>query len=303
MSNTVKAVMDAAQSWRNRPFSSAHYGVAPYCASFVRWCFEQANGIRLGLPVVSEVPYYKAKGIHNSVGEWFADSMAGNAVGPAVKSQQPGDLLFFRDTCRGNWAIGSITHVGIAIDSGERMADAGGGSFVNFRSHRATFPGQLVEIRRPRVIGGGTADDSRRTAISILRGNVSGMVRGKHVRDVAISISRIEALKANRNGAYPRESISQEADHDRPQRGSKSHIEFFINNQQVKPVQSFSVDLVFGGQHLKQFGHDHMAQTFLNGAVQSGDGTVKVEVKNGAAHVWVDGKEVKPESAKIELIV
>ena len=301
MSLSANAVLHAAERWRNHPFSTAHYGTSPYCASFVRWCFETATGIRFGLPEVSDVPYYHPRGIHVAPGKWFADSLAGNAVGPVVSRQQPGDLLFFHDTCDGPWPKGSITHVGIAIDAAERMADAGSGSVVHFRSHQATFPNLLAEIRRPTIFAGSKSADARRTAISVVSGHAFGMVRGNHVRDMTIVISRGAPAK-NVGIASNRARSNGGVNIERPPAHSKPYIEFFVNQTQVKPVQSFSVDIVAAGQHLKQYGHDHVSNGFLNGAVLQGDGIVKVELKNGEAHVWLDGKEVKAESVKIELM-
>ena len=326
MTYTAKAVLKAAETWNHQKFASAGYGKSPYCASFVRWCFKQVNGTTLGLPLVTRVPYYVRKGIHVGPGEWFADSMAGDAVGPVVEKQQPGDLVFFHDTCFGPWPIGSITHIGIAADHGDMIADAGTGSVVHFRSHRATFPGKFVEVRRPHMFLEASAGSASRTALVINRGRAFGMVHGHHVRDLTVQIACLPGSAASpaatqRTHAESRfnQTMAQmmtngmggsSSSTARPpsNHGSGSaaaggeatfHWEISANGQRIKPVKSLQVDVAFEGGRLKVFGHDHIARGYLNGAGVKGV-IVKAELKNGAAHVWLDGKEIKPEHAQIE---
>lgn len=339
MATTTQAVLQAAAMQRNRLFSHQKYGMSPYCASFVRWCFKQVNGTRLGLPEVSRVPYYVRKHIHVTPGPWFADSLAGEEVGPVVQHQQPGDLLFFHDTADGPWPKGSITHVGIAVDSGDLMADAGSGSVVYFRSHRAYFPGKLVEIRRPLALGTISANAGRRTAITIARGQAFGMMRGQHVRHLVVDLSRQpeqdavtapsthhpsmfnvphptmnQMMGGARGGAsasggsgqgsggnrsshsVEHKPVRQEAlDHRR------KHWTIAVNARIVKPVHSVQMDIAFAGRRFKMFGHDQAAQAFLDGS-PVGDASLRIALQNGAAHVWLNGSEVKPDRAEIEII-
>jgi hypothetical protein len=40
----------------------------------------------------------------------------------------------------------------------------------------------------------------------------------------------------------------------------------------------------------------------LNGARLTGAIDIKVKLQNGGAHVWIDGKEVKPEHVEMEVV-
>ena len=334
MSTSASAVLKAAASWRGRRFSQAGYGESPYCASFVRWCFERATGKKLGLPEVIRVPYYVRKGIHVSPGPWFADSLAGEEVGPVVNSQQPGDLVFFHDTADGPWPRGSITHVGIAADNTDMIADAGSGSLVWFRSHRANFPGNFVEIRRPLVLGAAHSANVHRSAIMISHGHAFGMARGKHMPNVELHLASVVASGASQSsvlggsggggsgpssgsmfggggfggggghGKVPSGSHVPQVPKmpKSPIGGAPLHWVISVNGQTIKPVQSVSADIIYGGNRFKLFGHDHHGQAFLNGARLTGAIDIKVKLQNGGAHVWIDGKEVKPEHVEMEVV-
>ncbi len=325
MSTSANAVLKAAASWRGRTFSRAGYGESPYCASFVRWCFERATGKKDGLPIVTTVPYYVRTGIHVGPGKWFADSMAGDEVGPVVRSQQPGDLVFFHDTADGPWPRGSITHIGIAVDNGDQIADAGSGSLVWFRSHRATFPGKFLEIRRPLVLGAAHAADVHRSAIMISHGHAFGMARGKHSNNITMHLVRSAgrgtaaagpsgqtgtmAMMMSGYGAgggggghgkIP--NVPHRVEPKTPHDSQHFHWDVSVNGQIIKPVHSVQADIVYAGNHFKLFAHDHKGQGFMNGAPLAGAMDLKVTLQNGAAHVWIDGREVKPEHAEIEIM-
>ncbi|MEQ1595946.1 MAG: hypothetical protein ABL985_12710 [Casimicrobium sp.] len=332
MSTSASAVLKAAAIWRGRRFSQAGYGASPYCASFVRWCFERATGKNLGLPEVTRVPYYVRKGIHVSPGAWFADSLAGDEVGPVVTAQQPGDLVFFHDTADGPWPRGSITHIGIATDNGDQIVDAGSGSLVHFRSHRATFPDKLVEIRRPLVLGAAHPTNVHRSAILISHGHAFGMARGKHLPNVELHLSSVVGSGATQSsvlggsgggGSGPTHGSmfggggygGGGGGHGKVHGGAHVpqvpqskvgsaplHWVISVNGQTIKPVQAVSADIIYGGNRFKLFGHDHRGQAFLNGARLTGAIDIKVKLQNGAAHVWIDGKEVKPEHVEMEVV-
>jgi hypothetical protein len=305
MSNVAQAAIDAARMWKQHHFSSAHYGASPYCASFVRWCYERATGIKFGLPEARRIPYYERKRIHVQKGLWFADSLAGDEIGPLVRSQQPGDLLFFRNTASGPWPVGSITHVGIAVDHRDMIADAGSGSLVHFRSHASTFPGLLVEIRRPKVIGHGAAQSQARTAIHISRGQAFAMRRGTHVRGLTIEFASVEgsADAANARGYHSAQTASVAAHSSQGSAGAGFHWEISVDGNRVKPVRSFQVDLDGGGHRFKLFAHDDRASGFLDGAPLKGAIRLKLEARNGMAHVWLDGREIKTTKAEVEVFV
>ena len=197
--------------------------------------------------------------------------MAGDAVGPVVEKQQLGDLVFFHDTCFGPWPIGAITHIGIAADHGDMIADAGGGSVVHFRSHRATFPEKFVETRRARMFSEASACSGSRTVITINRGRAFDMMHGHHVRDLTLQIvclpgSAASAATTQRSHAESKcnptmaqmmtrgmggSSSSTLRPPSDPRSGSAAaaseatfHWEISANGQRIKPVKSMQVDVI-----------------------------------------------------------
>jgi hypothetical protein len=84
--------------------------------------------------------------------------------------------------------------------------------------------------------------------------------------------------------------------------GAPLHWVIRVNGLTIKPVQSVSADIIYGGNRFKLFGHDHHGQAFLNGARLTGAIDIKVKLQNGGAHVWIDGKEVKPEHVEMEVV-
>lgn len=154
MNETVRKVVEVARSWNGQDSHTAGYGAYPFCASFVRYVFRTVLGEKGEMPVVPSPPYYRKLGLSFAAGKWYADSMAGDEVGPAIppSQMQPGDLLFFRNTYPG-WAEGTITHIGICLEHGGLMADAGSGGIVHVRDQAVYFPGLLVEVRRPKCLG------------------------------------------------------------------------------------------------------------------------------------------------------
>ncbi len=276
-SNSANPVVEAAKSWRDKRFSDARYGMSPYCASFVRWSFEHGLGRMGTLPLVLSPPYYRKLGLHFAPGIWFADSLAGDEVGSLVQHQQAGDILLFRDTCSG-FPPGTITHVGIATDGGQEMADAGSGSLVHVRSHAATFPGLLVETRRPKQLMTAVASNARRSTLVISGGHAFGTCKGRPVQSLGIDVGYS-------GGA------------------SKPHWDISVQGHPVQPVIAATVDVVFnGGQRFKLFCHDHRASGFLNGSQIHDALQMSADLENGMAHVHINQKEVKPSTLKFEVV-
>jgi hypothetical protein len=276
--NSSNPVVEAALTWRGKRFSDAHYGMNPYCASFVRWCFAHGLGKMGTLPVVLSPPYYRKLGLHFAPGEWFADSLAGDEVGALVQHQQAGDILLFRDTCRG-FPPGTITHVGIAADAGQGMLDAGSESLVHLRSYTGTFPGLLVETRRPKHFMSAQASNARRTTLLISGGHAFGTYKGRPVRSLGIAVGT-----SGGSGAQP-------------------HWEIYVDGRPVQPVIAATLDVVFdAGQHFKLFWHDHRVSGLLNGAPVKDALALSVDLVNGTAHVLFNHKEVKPGALKFEVV-
>ena len=198
MNDSVERVVKEAKAWEGRYFSTVGYGApGPYCAAFVRYVFRIALGEAGEMPVVM-ADRYRAMG-HPYTGypvcELFADSLAGDPIGPAIAANlmRPGDLLFFIDTYSG-YAQGTITHIGIYGGGGGLMADAGSGSLVHVRNHALYFPDKLVEVRRPKCLG----TVAKRTFITLEHGQARAMLHG------AKAFQRHAALECQRQGNQTR---------------------------------------------------------------------------------------------------
>lgn len=135
------------------------------------------------MPVAHSRPYYQEHHIQSlPTNENFADGLAGDVVGMRVPvtQVQPGDILLFRDTYQSSeFPVGSITHVGIALDSSGTMADSSGGR-CHVRNYKATFPNLLVEVRRPRCFG----SVSTGTGLTLSNGRVSKQGSFKEIKIV-----------------------------------------------------------------------------------------------------------------------
>lgn len=204
MATSARALMQRAHSLVYKPFSVTYgrlhggRGLDAYCAAYVRWCF---TGVGVSLPVASEVEFYRHNGLRYVGAENTADGFSGRDIGDVVtRDVRAGDILLFRNTCRG-WPTGTITHVGIASESRGYMYDAGGGSLVHHRSIEGTFPGLLVEVRRPRVFGGAAEAtppydavparvNDQSTRLVLKNGHVSAKLRGKPVRQLNVLVQR-----------------------------------------------------------------------------------------------------------------
>ena len=269
MNDNVERVVKEAKSWEGRYFSTARYGApGPYCAAFVRYVFRTALGEAGEMPVVM-ADRYRAMGHPYTgypVGELFADSLAGDPIGPAIAANlmRPGDLLFFIDTYSG-YAQGTITHIGICVGGG-LMADAGSGSLVHVRNHALYFPDKLVEVRRPKCLG----TVAKRTFITLEHGQVQAMLHGAKAfqQDMRILFDGMLHLS--------------------------------VNGKEIKRAY-ITVEIATADQpgYAKLYCH-HNRITALKGGNPVQKLEVKASFNNGALHVWVDGQEIKPVAVKIE---
>lgn len=201
MSTSATSVLKRARSITFKPFSATygplHNGqvLEAYCAAFVRWCFSATGK---PLPVEAHPEFYRHLGLSFVGVENTADGFSGRGIGDVVgKGMRAGDILLFRNTY-GNYQYGTITHVGIASDQAGMMYDAGSGSIVHHRSIEGTFPKKLVEVRRPRILGGdpGNSLDAasglphrvqeNATRVQLKNGHVSAKLQGKPVRDLNV---------------------------------------------------------------------------------------------------------------------
>ncbi len=269
MNDSVERVVKEAKSWEGRYFSTAGYGApGPYCAAFVRYVFRTALGEAGEMPVVM-ADRYRAMGHPYTgypVGELFADSLAGDPIGPAIAANltRPGDLLFFIDTYSG-YAQGTITHIGICVGGG-LMADAGSGSLVHVRNHALYFPDKLAEVRRPKCLG----TVAKRTFITLEHGQARAMLHGA------------KAFRQDMRVLFD------------------GMLHLSVDGKEIKRAY-ITVEIATADQpgYAKLYCH-HNRITALKG----GNSVQKLEVKasfnNGALHVWVDGQEIKPVAVKIE---
>lgn len=125
-------VVDKALSWVGRDYK---YGETARCADFVRYILGEVG---LSVPV-STSPIDKDKS-GDARSPLMAQSFFGEDVGKIVWKQsdlKPGDLVAFVDTY-GNYAKGTITHVGIYIGDGI-MVDRSTSSKPIFRRSINTF--------------------------------------------------------------------------------------------------------------------------------------------------------------------
>ncbi len=170
----------------------------PYCALFVRHVFRQCGA---NLPVASK-PSDWADSKHMPQGAAFANSLAGDEIGPKIASKsmlRPGDLVFWRQTDPEFAHSPVITHVGIY--AGDKKVVDRGSSGVHHRSID-TFS-NFVEGRRPRCLdaaGGAdvaSAPPHKVSKIELVRGRVSAKVRGTPVRVLSLGADSTGAVMMN----------------------------------------------------------------------------------------------------------
>lgn len=299
MSANSRRVVEKALSMREHYFPDEHYGAHPYCASFVRWLFKTSLGIEF--PIVSHPPYYQKLGISYPVGKWFADSLAGNEIGEAIpeSQMQPGDILFFRDTC-GGYKAGTITHVGVCVGTGGMMADAGSDNKIHIRSHRQFFPNLLVEVRRPRAL---KMPVLHGIELSLKSKQIKATNRGTRVSNLDIEIALSGGLNISVN---------------------KTRIPFKVVNLNIAVTESirmavpagrfgepFGTGLMGGisskiqsaphGAHVKLFHHDHKSSATIGGSMV---GSLKLRIlyQNHALHIWINNKETRASAADITIV-
>lgn len=181
--DNVKQLTDYARSWDRRSIRGEPGCPPETCAFFVRHVFRTVLHKSGVMPVAHFRPYYQEHHVQSlPTNENFADGLAGDIIGMRVPTTQvrSSDILFFKDTYFSqDFPVGSITHVGIALDSSGTMADSSGGR-CHVRNHTSTFPGKLVEVRRPRCFG----SVSTGTGLTLSQGRVSKNGNFKEVKIV-----------------------------------------------------------------------------------------------------------------------
>ena len=275
MNASIQKVIEIAKNWDKKYIYSMPGCPNETCAYFVRHIFRSAlhqSGI---MPVADFRPYYLENNIQAlPTGKLFADGLAGDNIGSkvAIHNIQAGDLLFFKDTYYSKeFPEGSITHVGIALDSNGLMADSSSGR-CHVRNFYITFPGKLVEVRRPHCLK--KIPDG--IGITLNKGQVlkSG---GFQSLKVKYGISKIEQIYGAKNIGY------------KPKVDSDGKIIRF---------RYITVDIkIADGKHIKMFHHDGVTSAFVSGKKAS-NLEIRAKFQSGL-HIWIDGKEVKPASVNI----
>ena len=283
MNKNIMNVVELAGSMRGTCFATRHYGASPYCASFVRYVFEEALGKSGEFPIVGSPPYYQRMGIRNPPGKWFADSLAGDEVGQvvALAAMQPGDLIFYRDTYSGPFPKGSITHVGICVGANGKIADARSGGIIHI-GHYSEMSGEVIEVRRPRCLNAGDAG-VQGAKILLRDGKAEAVLDGRHVRRLEINLTLNQTL-----------SVSVNQKHVHPQ----------IVEMDITPSQALLLAGFGGGRafqdHLKLHSHNGISRALFAGADVK-QLNIKAVYDNFALHIWVNGQETRAASANISL--
>lgn len=275
MNTNITKVTELAKTWDRKSIYSVKGCPAETCAFFVRYVFKEAlhrSGI---MQVADNRPYYKEHGITSLPTNLnFADGLAGDVVGKKVELNQiqSGDLLLFKDTYySSSFPAGSITHVGIALNSHGLMADSSSGQ-CHVRNFYQTFPGKLVEVRRPYCLGNASSG----VGITLNKGQF--LKSGVHEQlKVLYGVSDFERKVLHKNA------------------GPKPRV--VIDNKAIQ-YQYITVDVALAdGKHIKLFHHDGQTSAFVAGHKVP---YLNVEATiSGGLHVWVEGKEVKPSSVSI----
>lgn len=268
MNANVRKVIEVAKSWDGRNIHRIEGCPKETCAFFVRYVFKKALHDVGKMKVAFNRPYY----IENNIkalptSENFADGLAGNEIGPKIPitQMQAGDILLFKDTYFSNeFPVGSITHVGIAIDSNGLMADSSGGN-CHVRHYRS-IPGELVEVRRPICLG----IVSNGIGITLSKGQI---IKSGNCQE--IKVTYLKGLA-----------------------GVTSKPNVYVDGKEYK-YKYISVDIALAGgnQHIKLFHHDGRTNVFSMGHKIDG---ISIQAKlQGGLHIWTNGKEIKPTSVNI----
>jgi hypothetical protein len=288
MNENVRSVVDAAKGWNHKSIRVVSGCPGETCAFFVRHVFKEALHNAGRMPVANFRPYYRDHGIGQlPTGETFADGLAGDEIGRKIPSDQmmPGDLLFFRDTYNdGTFPVGSITHVGICVASGGQMADSSGG-WCSVRNYKDTFPGLLVEVRRPRCVE--TPVNKTGTGITLSDGQVRARMNGAqgNLQEIKIQLGHGSPMNFNVAG------------HQFSSNPTVLHV--LVNGKPAPFFKFVTADITLAGQqnHVKLFYHDGITKAYIHGQE-----TKNLEITarlGGGLHVWVNGKEIKPSAVNI----
>jgi len=285
MNENVKKIENAAKSWDGKSIYGVKGCPGETCSFFVRHVFEEALHDAGKMPVAHTRPYYRDNGVTQlPTNENFADGLAGDAIGAKIAPAQmmSGDLLFFRDTYRGDFPAGSITHVGICVGPGGLMADSSGGR-CHVRNYKQ-IPGELVEVRRPRCLGTGVAANG--TGISLTNGQVRAKMNGTQTKPQEIKIQ-----------FGPGSPLSFGSTRFNLPNPTVLHVS--VNGKALPFFKYVTADITLAGQpdHIKLFYHHGQTRAYMHGKE-----TKNLEIiarLGGGLHVRVNGREIKPSAVNI----
>ena len=286
MNENIKKIENAAKSWDGKSIYGIKGCPGETCSFFVRHVFKEALHDAGKMPVAHSRPYYRDNGVKQlSTSEDFADGLAGDEIGIKIAPDQmmSGDLLFFRDTYRGDFPVGSITHVGICVGPGGLMADSSGGR-CHVRNYKQTFPGLLVEVRRPRCLE--TAAAAKGTGITLTNGQVRARMSGLQTKPQEIKIQ-----------FGPGSALSFGT--SRFTLPNPSGLQVSVNGNKVPFFKYVTADITLAGQqnHVKLFHHHGQTKAYMHGQE-----TTNLEIiarLGGGLHVRVNGTEIKATAVNI----
>lgn len=147
----ARKVVDMAKRLKAQNWGGAYK--QNQCANFVRKVFTDSGFHLPSAANPTDAALVRKQGY--GFAPELADSFAGDEIGPKVDyhQAQPGDIIMFKGT-DSSYTYGTITHVGLCIGNG-MMIDRG-----THGMHEQPLTGyganNIVEVRRPRVLGGGS---------------------------------------------------------------------------------------------------------------------------------------------------
>ncbi len=287
MNENIKKIENAAKSWNGKSIYGVKGCPGETCSFFVRHVFKEALHDAGKMPVAHSRPYYINNGIKQlPTNIDFADGLAGDEIGAKIDPAQmmSGDLLFFKDTYySSDFPVGSITHVGICVGPGGLMADSSGGR-CHVRNYKQTFPGLLVEVRRPRCLE--TAIAAKGTGITLNNGQVRARMSGLQTRpqEIKIQFGHGSPFSFGSN---------------RFTSPNSSALQVSVNGKAVPFFKYVTADIALAGQqnHVKLFHHHGQTRAYIHG--QETQNLEIIARLGGGLHVRVNGTEIKATAVNI----
>lgn len=171
-----------ARSWVGRHFNP---GQREQCAAFVRAMFHEA-GVPVGV-ATRPSDWRQTQGLPQ--GPAFANSFAGDDVGAKVKmvDLRPGDVVLW-DNTYGDYAPGTLTHVGIYVGGGEFVHRPTVARPVELASLSGWWADRFAEGRRVPGAGATGEGDLERLKVSSHGGKTRVFQGGREVAATTVKL-------------------------------------------------------------------------------------------------------------------